>query len=355
MEKKEGGKAVSEETISEEPNLLLQVENLHVGFTTHEGVVQAVRGVDFEINLGESVGIVGESGCGKSVTALSVMRLVPRPSGQINQGHIWLWRDGEKTDIVQLDFDSPAMRDIRGKEIAMIFQDSMTSLNPSFTIGYQIMEAIELHQDVSRDEARMRAIDALRSVSIPDAGEAVDRYPHELSGGMRQRVMIAMAMACKPRLLIADEPTTALDVTVQAQILDLVSKYREQSEMAIIWITHNLGVVGELCEKVLVMYLGQIVEYAPVSSLFEDPKHPYTQGLLSCLPQLGVDSKQELVPIPGGVPDPLEVVAGCAFAARCPHVSEQCQNPPPLIRTGESQVRCWLYQEDEKRNDGGKG
>ena len=239
------------------------------------------------------------------------------------------------------------MRDIRGKEIAMIFQDPMTSLNPSFTIGYQIMEAIELHQEVSKDEARMRAIDALQSVSIPDAGEAVDRYPHELSGGMRQRVMIAMAMACNPRLLIADEPTTALDVTVQAQILDLVGRYREQSEMAIMWITHNLGVVGELCEKVLVMYRGEIVEYAPVSSLFEDPKHPYTQGLLSCFPQLNVDSKQELVPIPGGVPDPFEVVAGCAFAPRCPHASEQCQNPPPPIRTGESQVRCWLYQEDE--------
>jgi oligopeptide/dipeptide ABC transporter ATP-binding protein len=341
MGEKEKRKAVPEES-----SPLLQVENLHVDFTTHEGVVQAVRGVDFEIGPGESVGVVGESGCGKSVTALSVMRLVPRPNGQISQGHIWLWRDGEKTDIVPLDFDSPAMRDIRGKEIAMIFQDPMTSLNPSFTIGFQIMEAIELHQEVSKSEARARAIDALRSVSIPDADEAVDRYPHELSGGMRQRVMIAMAIACKPRLLIADEPTTALDVTVQAQIMDLVSKYREQSEMAIMWITHNLGVVGELCEKVLVMYLGQIVEYAPVSSLFEDPKHPYTQGLLSCFPQLGVDSKQELVPIPGGVPDPLEVVAGCAFASRCPHVSEQCQNPPPLVSAGESQVRCWLYQED---------
>ena len=343
MGEKEKRKAVPEKS-----NPLLQVENLHVDFATHEGVVQAVRGVDFEINLGESVGVVGESGCGKSVTALSVMRLVPRPNGQISQGHIWLWRDGEKTDIVPLDFDSPAMRDIRGKEIAMIFQDPMTSLNPSFTIGYQIMEAIELHQEVSKDEARMRAIDALQSVSLPDASEAVDRYPHELSGGMRQRVMIAMAMACNPRLLIADEPTTALDVTVQAQILDLVGRYREQSEMAIMWITHNLGVVGELCEKVLVMYRGQIVEYAPVYNLFEDPKHPYTQGLLSCFPQLGVDNKQELVPIPGGVPDPFEVVAGCAFAPRCPHASEQCQNPPPLIHIRESRVRCWLYNEDEK-------
>lgn len=343
MGEKEKRKAAPEKS-----SPLLQVENLHVDFTTHEGVVQAVRGVDFEINLGESVGVVGESGCGKSVTALSVMRLVPRPNGQISQGHIWLWRDEEKTDIVPLDFDSPAMRDLRGKEIAMIFQDPMTSLNPSFTIGYQIMEAIELHQEVSKDDARLRAIDVLQSVSLPDASEAIDRYPHELSGGMRQRVMIAMAMACNPRLLIADEPTTALDVTVQAQILDLVGRYREQSEMAIMWITHNLGVVGELCEKVLVMYRGQIVEYAPVSSLFEDPKHPYTQGLLSCFPQLGVDSKQELVPIPGGVPDPFEVVVGCAFAPRCPHASEQCQNPPPLIHIGESRVRCWLYHEDEK-------
>ncbi len=335
-----------EQVMSEEPKPLLQVENLHVDFITHEGVVQAVRGVDFEIAMGERVGVVGESGCGKSVTALSIMRLVPRPNGRISQGHIWLWRDGEKTDIVQLDFDSPAMRDIRGKEMAMIFQEPMSSLNPSFSIGYQIMEAIELHQEVSKSEARARAIDALRSISIPDADEAVDRYPHELSGGMRQRVMIAMAMACNPRLLIADEPTTALDVTVQAQILDLVGQYREQSEMAIMWITHNLGVVGELCEKVLVMYRGEIVEYAPVASIFEDPKHPYTQGLLSCFPQLNLDSGQELAPIPGGVPDPFEVVAGCAFAPRCPHASEQCQNPPPLVSAGESQVRCWLYQED---------
>ena len=323
---------------------LLQIEDLHVDFATHEGVVRAVRGVDFGIAMGESVGVVGESGCGKSVTALSVMRLVPRPHGRIRHGHVWLWRDGEKTDIVPLDFDGPDMRSIRGNDMAMVFQEPMTSLNPSFTVGYQIMEAIELHQEASGDEARDRAIEALASVSIADPSDAIERYPHELSGGMRQRVMIAMAIACNPRLLIADEPTTALDVTVQAQILDLVDQYREQTGMAIMWITHNLGVVGELCEKVVVMYLGQVVEQASATSIFEDPKHPYTQGLLSCFPQLEVESRQVLVPIPGTVPGPFEVVEGCAFAPRCPHAWEQCREPPPLIEDGQSQVRCWLYE-----------
>ncbi len=325
-------------------NPLLQIEDLHVDFATHEGVVRAVRGVDFGIGMGESVGVVGESGCGKSVTALSVMRLVPRPHGRISQGHVWLWRDGEKTDVVPLDFDGHDMRSIRGNEMAMVFQDPMTSLNPSFTIGYQIVEAIELHQEVSGEEARDRAVEALASVSISDPRDAIERYPHELSGGMRQRVMIAMAIACNPRLLIADEPTTALDVTVQAQILDLVEQYREQTGMAIMWITHNLGVVGELCEKVVVMYLGQVVEQAPATLIFEEPKHPYTQGLLSCFPQLEVESRQELAPIPGTVPGPFDVVEGCAFAPRCPHAWEQCREPPPLFKDGESQVRCWLHE-----------
>ena len=325
-------------------NPLLQIEDLHVDFATHEGVVRAVRGVDFGIGMGESVGVVGESGCGKSVTALSVMRLVPRPHGRIRQGHVWLWRDGEKIDIVPLDFDGPAMRDVRGNEMAMVFQEPMTSLNPSFTVGYQIMEAIELHQEATKEEVRERAIAVLASVSIPDPQNAIERYPHELSGGMRQRVMIAMAISCNPRLLIADEPTTALDVTVQAQILDLVDQYREQTGMAIMWITHNLGVVGELCERVVVMYLGQVVEQAPVTSIFENPRHPYTQGLLSCSPQLDITSRQELAPIPGTVPGPFEVVEGCAFAPRCPHAWEQCRQPPPLFADGDSQVRCWLHE-----------
>ena len=325
-------------------NPLLEIEDLHVDFSTHEGVVRAVRGVDFEIGMGESVGVVGESGCGKSVTALSVMRLVQRPHGRIRQGHVWLWRDGEKTDVVPLDFDGADMRSIRGGDMAMVFQEPMTSLNPSFTVGYQIMEAIELHQEATREEARGLAIEALASVSIPEPQDAIERYPHELSGGMRQRVMIAMAITCNPRLLIADEPTTALDVTVQAQILDLVEQYREQTGMAIMWITHNLGVVGELCEKVVVMYLGQVVEQAPVATIFENPKHPYTQGLLSCFPQLDATSREELVPIPGTVPGPFEIVEGCAFAPRCPHAWEQCREAPPLFREGESQVRCWLHE-----------
>ena len=317
-------------------NPLLEIEDLHVEFSTHEGVVRAVRGVDFEIGMGESVGVVGESGCGKSVTALSVMRLVPRPHGRIRQGHVWLWRDGVKTDVVPLDFDGADLRSIRGGDMAMVFQEPMTSLNPSFTVGYQIMEAIELHQEASKEEARALAIEALASVSIPEPQDAIERYPHELSGGMRQRVMIAMAITCNPRLLIADEPTTALDVTVQAQILDLVEQYREQTGMAIMWITHNLGVVGELCEKVVVMYLGQVVEQAPVTTIFENPKHPYTQGLLSCFPQLDATSREELVPIPGTVPGPFEVVEGCAFAPRCPHAWEQCREAPSAVqRRGE--------------------
>jgi len=332
---------------------VLQVDDLHVEFTGYEGVVNAVRGVDISINEGESLGLVGESGCGKTVTALALMQLVPRSNGRITKGRIRLWRGGRETDIATLDRDSTAMREIRGKDIAMVFQEPMTSLNPSFTVGFQIMESINLHQKVAKRDVRRKAVESLRDVGLPDPEEAIDRYPHELSGGMRQRVMIAMAVACNPRLLIADEPTTALDVTVQAQILDLMRQYRNRYKMSMLWITHDLGVVGELCDNVMVMYLGQVVEYSSVPSMFEHPKHPYSQGLLRCLPRIGGDVKEEPEPIQGNVPSPYETPVGCAFAPRCPRSFALCHDRSPSLAAVEgSQVRCWLYgREEEKSRD----
>ena len=323
---------------------LLKVENLHVEFSTHLGVVRAVRGVDFTVARGETVGVVGESGCGKSVTALSIMRLVARPNGRISAGHIWLHDEqGTATDVTTLGFDSRRMRSIRGGDVTMVFQEPMTSLNPSYSVGFQIMETVLHHQPVSKLRARELAVAALRGVNMPDPDDMIDRYPHQLSGGMRQRVMLAMAMVCNPRLLIADEPTTALDVTVQAQILDLVEQGRDKLGMAILWITHDLGVVGELCERVLVMYLGQVVEDAPVAAIFEEPKHPYTQGLLACSFIIGEGAGQDVDPIAGSVPGPFEQVAGCPYAARCPQAWDQCRETPPEVTHGRSKVRCWLY------------
>ena len=323
---------------------LLKVENLHVEFSTHLGVVRAVRGVDFTVARGETVGVVGESGCGKSVTALSIMRLVARPNGRISAGHIWLHDEhGTATDVTTLGFDSREMRSIRGGDVTMVFQEPMTSLNPSYSVGFQIMETVLHHQPVSKLRARELAVAALRGVNMPDPDDMIDRYPHQLSGGMRQRVMLAMAMVCSPRLLIADEPTTALDVTVQAQILDLVEQGRDKLGMAILWITHDLGVVGELCERVLVMYLGQVVEDAPVAAIFEEPKHPYTQGLLACSFIIGEGAGQDVDPIAGSVPGPFEQVAGCPYAARCPQAWDQCREAPPEVTHGRSKVRCWLY------------
>ncbi len=323
---------------------LLKVENLHVEFSTHLGVVRAVRGVDFTVARGETVGVVGESGCGKSVTALSIMRLVARPNGRISEGHIWLHDEqGTATDVTTLGFDSRRMRSIRGGDVTMVFQEPMTSLNPSYSVGFQIMETVLHHQPVSKLRARELAVAALRGVNMPDPDDMIDRYPHQLSGGMRQRVMLAMAMVCNPRLLIADEPTTALDVTVQAQILDLVEQGRDKLGMAILWITHDLGVVGELCERVLVMYLGQVVEDAPVAAIFEEPKHPYTQGLLACSFIIGEGAGQDVDPIAGSVPGPFEQVAGCPYAARCPRAWDQCRETPPEVTHGRSKVRCWLY------------
>jgi peptide/nickel transport system ATP-binding protein len=326
---------------------LLRVEDLCIEFATEEGPVRAVRGVDLTIDEGESVGLVGESGCGKTVTALSLMQLVPRPRGRITRGAISLWRNGEVIDLVKLAFDSQAIREIRGRDLAMVFQEPMTSLNPSFTIGFQIVEAIALHQKIAKRDLRRAAIDSLSMVSIPDPSDVIDRYPHELSGGMRQRTMIAMAMACAPRLLIADEPTTALDVTVQAQILDLMKQYKKKRNMSMLWITHDLGVVGELCDRVVVMYLGQVVESNTVSGVFREPRHPYTQGLLRCLPLVGADEGQDLAQIPGNVPKPTDAPPGCAFEPRCPKAFARCRQAPGLIDVGGCLVRCWLYERSE--------
>ena len=323
---------------------LLRVEDLHVEFQTHLGIVRAVRGVEFAVDRGETVGMVGESGCGKGVTALAIMRLVARPYGRISDGHIWLHDEaGEATDVTTLGFDSREMRNIRGDDVTMVFQEPMTSLNPSYSVGFQIMETILHHQAVSKLRARELAVAALSNVNMPDPAELVDRYPHQLSGGMRQRVMLAMAMVCNPRLLIADEPTTALDVTVQAQILHLVEQARDKLGMALLWITHDLGVVGELCNRVLVMYLGRVVEDAPVAAIFEQPKHPYTQGLLDCSFIVGESAGQDVDPIAGNVPGPFEQVSGCPYSERCPQAWEQCREEPPLVTHGQSKVRCWLY------------
>ncbi len=324
-------------------DLLLRVRGLETQFSTEAGLIRAVDGVDFDLYRGETLGIVGESGCGKSVTALSVMQLVQAPRGRIAGGRIELFRNGEPADITALDPQSAEMRSIRGREVAMIFQEPMTSLNPIFTIGEQIMEAVILHQGLDRKQARARAIEMLERVGLSSPSEQVDEYPHQLSGGMRQRVMIAMALSCDPALLIADEPTTALDVTIAAQILELMKGLQASSGMSIVMITHNLGVIGEMCRRVLVMYLGKVVEEGTTDDIFYQPKHPYTQGLLRSIPQIGL--KQRLSPITGSVPSMAELPAGCAFAPRCPHAMPVCgREPPPMLELGPGhRARCWLY------------
>jgi len=325
---------------------LVELRDLHTYFYTEDGVVKAVDGVSFAIEPERTLGVVGESGCGKSVTALSIMGLVPMPPGKITAGEILFHRNGRPIRLTSLNPKGREYRSIRGKEIAMIFQEPMTSLNPVFTIGYQIMEAIRLHQKASKKEARTRAIEVLRQVGIPLPEQRVDEYPHQLSGGMRQRAMIAMALSCNPSLLIADEPTTALDVTIQAQVLDLMRDIQQKFRTSIMFITHNLGVVAEMCQDVVVMYLGKVVEQAPVGPLFHTPKHPYTQGLLHSIPSLAT-KKQRLEPITGVVPDPLDAPPGCPFNPRCPHVMEVCtKEMPPLISVGpEHKAACWLYKE----------
>jgi peptide/nickel transport system ATP-binding protein len=313
------------------------VKGLKTHFFTEDGVVQAVDGVDLTLNRGETLGIVGESGSGKSVTSLSILRLIAYP-GRIVEGKITF--DG--TDLAGLDDE--AMRNIRGNRISMIFQQPTTCLNPVFRVGEQIKEALQIHQGMTGEEADKRCIELLAMVGLPDPNRRMKQYPHELSGGQAQRVMIAMALACNPELLIADEPTTALDVTIQAQILDLMRALREKIDTAIILITHDMGVVAEMADNVAVMYAGQIVEYADVQSIFADPKHPYTQGLLDSIPVMG-EQREELAVIPGTVPSLIKPPQGCRFAERCAQRFEKCDEAPPLLNIeGSRQVRCWLYK-----------
>jgi len=322
---------------------LLSVKDLKVTFATDDGVVRAVNGLSFAIKPGETLGIVGESGSGKSVTALSIMRLIASPPGKIEAGEV-IFKDQDLLKVGEAQ-----MRHIRGNKISMIFQDPMTSLNPVLTVGDQIAETIVLHQHKSNSEARKRAVDMLKLVRIPDASKRLDDYPHQFSGGMRQRVMIAMALACDPELLIADEPTTALDVTIQAQILDLMRDLQKRLNSAIIMITHDLGVVAEVCENVLVMYAGNMIEYGTADQIFNAPKHPYTWGLLESLPRLDETGRRRLVPIEGQPPNLLRLPTGCPFAPRCRYTQPGFEiDPPPLIDFGDAHVaRCSLYKTDK--------
>lgn len=319
-------------------NNLLEIKGLKTYFYTDDGVIPAVDGIDLSIKEGETVGVVGESGSGKSVTSLTAMRLTP---GKIVEGSITF--NGQ--DILTLSDNE--MRKIRGKEMSMIFQEPMTSLNPVFTIGRQIGETIQTHLKVSKSEARKRSIQILKMVGIPRAEQIIDEYPHQLSGGMRQRVMIAIAMSCNPKLLIADEPTTALDVTIQAQILDIINTLKDQSNTAILMITHDLGVVAEICDRVVVMYSGKIVEEADVVSLFKNPQHPYTKGLLKSMPNLE-ESKKRLYSIEGNVPVPGSLTQGCPFAPRCEFAMDICKEQEPGMYTVNSQhySKCWLNKEE---------
>jgi oligopeptide/dipeptide ABC transporter ATP-binding protein len=322
---------------------LLDVRGLQTSFHTSDGVVRAVTGVDFHVNRGEVMGLVGESGCGKSVTSLSIMRLIA-PPGRIEAGEVVF--DG--TDLLTLR--EKQMRELRGERISMIFQQPQSSLNPVYDVGMQLGEVLELHRGLNRRGARARALELLRMVGIPDPKRRLDAFPHELSGGMSQRVMIAMALACEPELLIADEPTTALDVTIQAQILDLMRALQRETNTAMILITHDLGVVAEMCDRVAVMYAGEIVEQSDVTTLFDDPKHPYTQGLIASVPALG-DRREELTAIPGSVPNLVDLPEACRFAPRCTariefHNDLATKQHPELAPVrADHDVRCWLYHE----------
>jgi oligopeptide/dipeptide ABC transporter ATP-binding protein len=320
---------------------VLDVRNLKTQFFTRAGIVYSVDDVSFTVGQGETLGIVGESGCGKSVTSLSIMRLIPSPPGKIVGGEILLNTGNGVKDLVKLS--DAEMRKIRGNDIAMIFQDPMTSLNPVYTVGNQLMEPLQLHLGLDRKAAFERAVDLLKRVGIPGAEERVHSYPHQFSGGMRQRVMIAIALACNPKLLIADEPTTALDVTIQAQILDLMVGLNKDFGTAIVLITHDLGVVAEVCKRVVVMYAGKIVETGQADKLFGNPQHPYTMGLLKSVPVLGDRVKDELKPIGGLPPDLLHPPMGCRFRPRCTRARDKCLEPPPLVETSPGQMAaCWF-------------
>jgi oligopeptide/dipeptide ABC transporter ATP-binding protein len=321
------------------PPALLKTDNLTTVFTTSMGQYAAVDGVSLEVRKDEILGLVGESGCGKSMTALSILRLVPEPAGKIVAGEVFL----DQTNLLKLS--EKEMCQIRGNEISMVFQEPMTSLDPVFTIGSQISETILQHRKVTRKEARLRAVEMLQRVGIPSASKRFDDYPHQLSGGMRQRVMIAMALSCHPKLLIADEPTTALDVTIQAQILELMKELQDELGMAIVLITHDLGVVADFVHNVIVMYAGRVVEKSPVTELFENPCHPYTIGLLTSIPSLN-EGRGELRTIKGTVPYPFDMPAGCRFHPRCPYAQEICrQQAPGFLPVSDShQVSCWEWQ-----------
>lgn len=315
---------------------ILEVLDLRTTFHTSDGIIVAVDGISFHVNKGETLGIVGESGSGKSTTAMSIMRLIPIPPGKIEQGEVFF--EGENL----LAVGEERIREIRGNDIAMIFQEPLTSLNPVYTVGDQIAEAIVLHQGLSRKKAMQRAVEMLRLVGIPAPERRVHEYPFRLSGGMRQRVMIAMALSCNPKLLIADEPTTALDVTIQAQILDLMKKLKEELGMAIMMITHDLGVIAEMAERVIVMYAGKVMEEAPVIPLFRNPAHPYTRGLIDSIPRLDVD-KERLHVIEGVVPNPMFMPKGCRFNPRCRYAKDRCRKEePPLLEIAPGRkTRCW--------------
>jgi len=317
---------------------ILAVRNLHTNFSTQHGVVKAVNGISFDLHEGEALGIVGESGSGKSVTALSIMRLIPCPPGEITADSITF----ENQNLLALD--KKGMRQIRGGKIAMIFQDPMTSLNPVLKVGWQISESLKLHFGMNHAEARKRTIELLRMVGIPSAQERIDDYPHQFSGGMRQRVMIAMALACSPRLLIADEPTTALDVTIQAQILDLIKRLRRETGASVIWITHDLGIIAGLCDRINVMYAGRIVESGPVDSIYYRPGHGYTMGLLKSIPRLDEEQKTRLNPIDGVPPDLMETPKLCPFLPRCSLSKEICNHDPPPMQDIETNhtAACWV-------------
>ena len=334
-------------------NVLLEIKDLHVSFPLDEGTVRAAEGVNLTIRRGEVLGVVGESGCGKSVTAHSILRIIPTP-GRIDSGQILFHPAGDSDangngsiDLAQLNPTGSEIRDIRGKDIAMIFQEPMSSFSPVHTIGSQIEEAILLHQMVSPEQARKRTIELLRLVGISGAEQRVDNFPHQFSGGMRQRAMIAMALSCTPSLLIADEPTTALDVTIQAQILDLMRDLQKRIGMAVMFITHNLGVIAQIADTVAIMYLGQVVEYGPVREILRNPKHPYTVDLLRAVPRLGKTARQRLVAIEGTIPSPFQRPSGCPFHTRCSRMMPgRCEVHMPAVTQLDAQhtVRCLLYE-----------
>ena len=325
-----------------EDTRLLEIKDLHTSFYTDAGIVRSVRGVSFCLDRHRILGLVGESGCGKTVTGLSILRLIPDPPGKIEQGSILF--QGEEL----LSYNDVQMQRVRGNRIAMIFQEPMTSLNPIFTAGYQITEVLRLHQNLSRQQARQKTVEMFKKVGIPDPKKRVDEYPHQMSGGMRQRVMIAMALCCNPQLIIADEPTTALDVTIQAQILELINRLKEDTGASFLLITHDLGVIAEMADHVAVMYTGGIVESAPCDQLFENPSHPYTLGLMKSIPRIDVPVTEDkmLQTIKGVVPSLLALPRGCPFRDRCPEAMDRCeQDDPPFFRLSDDHlVRCWLHE-----------